>query len=341
MTHDKALESFSGSVCLVTGGAGAIGSNLTKALLKSGAKVTVLDNFSSGFLSNVETDLGLPSIIDGDVNSEEDLRVAFQCKPDFVFHLAAHFANQNSVNHPLDDCIINVNGTLRVLEHCRRSKGLRRLLYASSSCVLGHCSGTMTENSPVAAATPYAVSKLAGEQYTLMYNSLFEVPTTVVRYFNVYGPGERPGKYRNVVPNFIQHALSGRALIVTGTGAETREFVFVDDAIRATLLAAASPQAMGQLFHVGSGAVLTIRDVAERIRALTGGVAVIKYASRRNWDGIVHRSTTFEKARQAFGYEPRVSFNEGLDRTIAWICKLQQPGLFPATTKNYPVTDFV
>ena len=129
----------------------------------------VLDNFSSGYMSNFQKDSGSLTIIDGDVNSDKALDAAFKCKPDFVFHLAAQFANQNSVDHPVEDFNTNANGTIRVLEYCRRSEGLLRMVYASSSCVLGRHHRKMTEGTQVAPETPYAVSKLTGELYALTF----------------------------------------------------------------------------------------------------------------------------------------------------------------------------
>jgi nucleoside-diphosphate-sugar epimerase len=169
------------------------------------------------------------------------------------------------------------------------------------------------------------VSKLAGEYYARTYHDTFGVPTTVLRYFNVFGPGERPGRYRNVIPNFIRRALDGESLTITGTGEETREYVFVDDAVHATLLAAVTDPAQGQVLHVGSGAVLTTRGLAERVLAATGSRAPVTHVARRSWDAVAHRSTSSAKARRMLGYEPRVPFDEGLARTVEWIRRLPTP----------------
>ena len=183
----------------------------------------------------------------------------------------------------------------------------------------------MVEESPYATDTPYAVSKLAGELYTQIYHKVFGVPTSVVRFFNVYGPGERPGPYRNVLPNFVQLALWGQPLVITGTGVESREFVFVEDAVHGTLLAATSEAALGEIFHLGSGAVRTIRELAETVLTATEHEVPIEYKTRRQWDSILTRQTSFAKAQRLLGYEPRVPFETGLARTVDWIRALALP----------------
>lgn len=323
LSEHGSFARLSGAHCLVTGGAGAIGSNLVRALLQLNSRVTVLDNLSSGYATNLDGLQGDFSLVRGDVNSDVDLERAFAQGPEYVFHLAAHFANQNSVDHPLADCMTNANGTIRVLEKCRSISGLCRFVYASSSCVLGHQAGLLTEESPLQADTPYGVSKMSGELYSQIYHRVFGVPTTVVRYFNVFGPGEHPGMYRNVVPNFIHRALNGRSLVITGTGDETREFVFVDDAVIATLLAAVQDAAVGDVFHIGSGEVRSIRQLAEAVVNATGAPVPIQFVARRKWDTIATRQTSFAKAQRMIGYEPQVSFETGLALTTDWIRSLQ------------------
>ena len=319
------MERLAGEPCLVTGGAGAIGSNLVGALVRAGARVTVLDDLSSGSAANLAA-FPMATLVTGDVGNPADVRRAFAGNPRFVFHLAAQFANQNSVEHPVRDCTTNALGTLHVLEAARGQRDLARFVYASSSCVLGHQDGELHEGLPTMPDTPYGASKLAGEIYTLMYRRLYGLPTSVVRYFNVYGPGERPGPYRNVLPNFVQRALRGAPLVITGTGDETREFVFVEDAVRGTILAATHPAALGELFHIGSGAVRTIRALAESVRQVVGDHVAIEYAPRRGWDSILARRTRFTKAATMLGYAPEVSFEDGLARTVAWIRELQTVG---------------
>lgn len=328
MVGDRNLSTLIGSRCLVTGGAGAIGSNLVRTLVDLRCGVTVIDNFTSGYLTNLDGVTNGITLVRGDVNSDADVAEAFADDPEYVFHLAAHFANQNSIDHPIDDCETNANGTIRILNRCRSATGLKRVVYASSSCVLGRNDGIMHERSAFDTETPYAVSKLAAELYTHVYHRAFGIPTSVVRYFNVYGPGERPGRYRNVLPNFVHRALTGQPLVITGTGDESREYVFVRDAVRATLLVAASVRAVGEVFHIGSGAVRTTRELAERVIDVTGSDVPIEYTARRTWDTVMRRQTSFDKARTIVGYEPMVSFDEGLARTVEWIRALDtQPAI--------------
>lgn len=322
---DSIRSKLAGSRALVTGGAGAIGSNTVHALLGLDCEVTVLDDFSSGYLDNLADVASAITLVRGDVDSDASVAEAFSRDPHYVFHLAAHFANQNSIDHPLEDCRSNANGTIHVLEHCKAARSLKRFVYASSSCVLGHSDEIMVEETPFATDTPYAVSKLAGELYTQIYHKVFGIPTSVVRYFNVYGPGERPGPYRNVLPNFVQRAIWGQPLVITGTGVESREFVFVEDAVHGTLLAATADAALGQVFHIGSGAVRTIRELAESVVAATGHEVPIEYKARRHWDTILTRQTSFAKAQRLLGYEPRIPFETGLARTVDWIRALALP----------------
>lgn len=319
MKADSRMAEFSGRVCLVTGGAGGIGSNLVRMLIQSGAQVVVLDDLSSGRMENLIPFGAQIRIIRGSVTSAVDLQAAFATEPNYVFHLAAHFANQNSIEHPFADMITNAVGTQMLLDFARRNRNLKGLVYASSSCVLGNQSGTMTEETHPMPETPYGVSKLAGEHYTLVYAAVYGLPATVVRYFNVYGPGEFPGEYRNVIPNFMHRAIHGQDLPITGTGEETREFVFVEDAVRGTMQAAITAGGRGQVFHLGSGCVLTIRELAEKIVALSGGRSQIEYYPRRSWDGVSTRQTLMERARTVLHYEPRVQFDEGILATWKWL----------------------
>ena len=326
---DQSIEAIAGHSCLVTGGAGAIGSNIVRCLYGMHCSVTVLDNLSSGFRDNL-ADLKGIRFIHGDVRNPAHISDALTEGPEYVFHLAAQFANQNSVEHPITDLETNASGTVQLLEACRKLSRLKAFVYASSSCVLGGQEGILSETSPLRPETPYAASKLVGEFYMMLYHRLHSLPTVVIRYFNVYGPGERPGVYRNVIPNFVDRALTNKPLRITGSGEETREFVFVEDAVRGTILAAVVPAAHGDLFHIGSGNVIKIRDLASRIRDLTRSNVDIEFQPRRSWDGVSMRQTSFEKARKILGYSPATSFDEGLRRTVDWI-REQSVGHFTAS----------
>ncbi|HEX7959594.1 MAG TPA: NAD-dependent epimerase/dehydratase family protein [Terriglobales bacterium] len=324
MISSKMLEAFAGSRCLVTGGAGSIGSQLTRDLVSLGALVTVIDNFSSGHIENLEAVLPQIKLIRGSVCSPHDLKAAFASSPNYIFHLAAHFANQNSIDHPYSDMMTNAVGTQLLLDYARKEHDLRGLVYASSSCVLGAQSGIMHEETRPEPETPYGVSKLAGEHYTLVYAQVYGLPAAVVRYFNVFGPGERPGRYRNVIPNFMHKALHGEVLPITGTGDECREFVYITDAVNGTMLAAITPAARGQVFHLGSGNLVAIRELGQKIVALSGNRSRLEFRPRRSWDGVSKRQTSSAKAERILGYKAEASFDDGLSRTWAWIneCEL-------------------
>ncbi len=324
MNSNAGFERFSGQTCLITGGAGAIGSQLARVLVGLGAHVVVLDDLSSGHLENLSPISARIRILRGSIASAEDVKTAFTARLQYVFHLAAQFANQNSIDHPHQDLMTNAVGTQLLLEEARRAPGLRAFVYASSSCVLGSYSGTATEETRLLPETPYGVSKLAGEHYTLVYAHVYGLPATVVRYFNVYGPGEYPGLYRNVIPNFVHRALHGQPLPITGTGKETREFVYVADAVAGTLLAALNPAAKGEVFHLGSGQELMIREVAEKIAELSGNGSRIEYFPRRSWDCVAHRRTSSEKAVRVLGYAAKTPFDEGLRATVRWLAELER-----------------
>lgn len=307
---------YQGSTVIVTGGAGAVGSNLSLALCGLGAKVIVIDNLTSGFPDNLTRDIAL---IRGSVSDPAVIKEAFAQKPDFLFHLAAQFANANSIDNPLTDLETNAGGTIQLLEAAKTYKGLKKFTLISSSCVYGNSNEPMTEQTPLNPGTPYAVSKLAAEQYVRIYQEQYSLPVVTLRYFNVYGPGERPGKYRNVIPNFIDRALKGLPLIITGTGDETRSFTYVDDIAHGTMTAAVSDKAEGGIFNLGSDQETKIKDLALAINRETGNSAGIEFKPRRGWDEVTRRAVNYDLARSTFGFEPTVDLETGLKRTVDWV----------------------
>lgn len=313
-------EAYRNKTVLVTGGAGAIGSNLIRALLGlNPSKVVVLDNLTSGRRELLPGDPRIRLYI-GDVADDEMLRQVFsQNRIDLVFHLAANFANQNSVDHPRRDLRTNGLGSLMILEYAARAN-VDRFVYTSSSCVYGGKSAELSEeDTDYNLDTPYAITKLLGERYVNFFKTNHELKTTILRYFNAYGPGEHPGKYRNVIPNFFARAASGRPLIITGTGQETRDFTFVNDNIDLTLKAAVAPAAIGRVYNVGSGQETSIADLAELINGLTGNRAGIEYQPRRQWDHIPRRLADINRAREELGYDPQTKLADGLKITWDWL----------------------
>lgn len=303
---------------LVTGGAGFIGTHLVRGLLdrRPDAVVTVLDDFSSGFESEVLRDPRV-RLLRGDVADHGVLERAFEDGPAWVFHLAALFANQNSVEHPEADLRTNGLGILATLEFARR-RGVRRFVYASSSCIYRPSAEPYTEDMPFQPETPYGITKFLGEQYAEFFHSYHRLPASIVRYFNVYGPGDRPGPYRSVIPNFFARAFAGLPLTVTGDGSETRDFTFVDDVVAGTIAAAATDAAVGGIFNLGTGRETPIRALAEEINRLAGNRAGIETVPRRSWDGITRRVADISRARRVIGYEPATPLTSGLAATGEW-----------------------
>ncbi|MFC1940595.1 NAD-dependent epimerase/dehydratase family protein [Chloroflexota bacterium] len=318
---EQYLSEYKGKNILITGGAGCIGSNLTKALINAeAAKVTIFDDLSAAEKWNIPA---APNVIfiEGSVLDEEVLKRAFSQRLDFVFHLAAHFANQNSVDNPETDLMVNGLGTLKVLEYSHLA-GVGKVVFASSGCsVYGSGAPLPLKEDFVSLHldTPYQITKLLGELYCNYYYNYYGLPVAIVRYFNVYGPGEIPGAYRNVTPIFIWTALQGKPLRMLGTGEETRDFTFVEDIVDGTLRAGVVPEAVGDAFNLASETETKIIDLANMVNEITGNTKEIEFAPRRDWDKITRRRASIEKARKVLGYEPRVKMKDGVKRVYDWI----------------------
>ena len=320
MKFEKSLQDYEGKRVLVTGGAGCIGSNLVRAFIRVNVeKVTVLDDFSSAPRWNLPNHPQL-FIVDGSVLSEEKLKRAFSSKPQYVFHLAAHFANQNSIDYPEEDLMVNGLGTLKVLQYSHLAD-VEKFVFASSGCsVYGNEAPLPLREDFVSLHldTPYQIHKLLGELHCNFFSNHYALPVVIMRYFNVYGPGEVPGKYRNVIPNFVWWALQKQQLPITGTGEETRDFAFVDDIVHGTLKAGIIPEALGEAINVASGTETKVMDLASMINELTDNDKGVKFVERRKWDKVVRRRASIEKASKILGYEPKTGIKEGLKKTVDW-----------------------
>jgi nucleoside-diphosphate-sugar epimerase len=315
---DTGLEHYSGRRVLVIGGAGAIGSNLVRSLVELEAEVIVLDDLTSGYRWNLPDHPRL-MLIEGDLLDDTMLKRVFAERPSVAFHLAAFFANQNSVDHPERDLMVNGLGTLRILQYAALV-GLERLVFTSSSSIYGDNAPFPVDESNVATtlSTPYQVTKLLGELYGNFYRKHHDVPFVAVRLFNSFGPGEVPGQYRNVIPNFMYWAMTGRPLPVTGTGDETRDFTFVQDVVWALLECGRNPNAIGEVFNIAGGLEYPIRDVARLIIETTGSASTIEYRPQRKWDGKKRFRADTTHARAVLGFEPRADFAAGIARTHSW-----------------------
>jgi len=314
------LKSYKAKRVLITGGAGCIGSNLTRALLRGDVKkVFVVDDLSSSERWNVP-DAPNVVFIHGSILDEEVLKTAFSQNPDYVFHLAAHFANQNSVDHPETDLMVNGLGTLRVLQ-CSSLAKVEKFFFASSGCSVYGSQAPLPLKEDFTSLhldTPYQITKLLGELYCNFFYNYYNLPVVIGRFFNVYGPGEVPGRYRNVIPNFIYWALHHHPLPITGTGEETRDFTFVEDIIDGTLRASVIPEAVGEAINLASETETKIMDIARIINELAGGNGV-NFVKRRSWDKITRRIASIEKARKILGFNPKTEIKEGIKRTLDWI----------------------
>lgn len=318
---EQRFSEYKGKSILITGGAGCIGSNLTKVLIKAeAAKIIVLDDLSAAEKWNVPT---APNVVfmHGSILDEEVLKRAFSGKLDFVFHLAAHFANQNSVDNPETDLAVNGTGVLKVLEYAHLSR-VAKFVFASSGCsVYGSQAPLPLKEDFVSLHldTPYQITKLLGELYCNFFYNYYGLPVAIARYFNVYGPGEIPGAYRNVIPNFTYWALHGQKLPITGTGEETRDFTYVEDIVDGTLLLGIVPEAVGDAFNLASETETRVMDLANMINEITGNQNGVEFTARRDWDQITRRRASIEKANRVLGYQPRMMMKEGIKKTYDWI----------------------
>jgi nucleoside-diphosphate-sugar epimerase len=321
MRFEEVLSHYADKRVLITGGAGCIGSNLTKALLKADPeKIVVIDDLSASFEWNIPKH---PKVvfIHGSILDEEKMKRAFSYKPHYVFHLAAHFANQNSVDHPETDLLVNALGTLKTLEYANLI-GVERFVFASSGCSVYGSQAPLPLREDFVSLhldTPYQINKLVGELYCNYFHDYYKLPVAIARYFNVYGPGEVPGRYRNVIPNFIWWAIHGQPLPITGTGEETRDFTFVDDIVDGTLRMGVVEEAIGEAINLASGTETRIIDLANWINEITGNKAGVVFKPRRDWDKAIRRRASIEKAKRILGYEPKTDMKAGLKRVYEWI----------------------
>jgi len=304
---------------LVNGGAGCVGSNLLKKLDELGAEIIVLDNLSSSYEWNIP-DLDNLNFIKGDILDDAALKRVFKEKPQIIFHLAAHFANQNSVENPEYDLMVNGVGILKVLQYAQLT-GVERFVYSSSGCgVYGLDSKMPFEEHDISISlyTPYQVTKLLGELYTNYFNNLYDLPIVNARFFNIFGPGEVPGKYRNVIPNFFYWSMTNQPLPITGDGSETRDWTYVEDIVNGLVAMGIEEAAIGEAINLGSGKDHKVIDMAHKVNKLTGNTEGIAYAARRNWDAKSKLISSIEKAKEILDYKPTVSFDKGLKKTHNW-----------------------
>lgn len=318
--HMRKYNEYEGKTVLVTGGAGCIGGNLCKRLSELAAqKIIILDDLSSAYEWNIPQEENI-FFVHGDVRNDEDLRRVFKERPDYVFHLAAHFANQNSVDSPETDLSVNGLGILKTLQHAHLT-GVKRFVYSSSGCGVYGLDSEMPfkeHDISIHLHTPYQITKLLGELYTNYFYNLYQVPIVNARFFNVFGPGEIPGTYRNVIPNFLYWALHHQPLPITGDGSETRDWTYVDDIVNGLLAMGIIEEAVGEAINLGSGTETKVLDMAHMVNELTENPNGIRYIQRRNWDVKTRLLSSIDKAKEILDYKPSTPFEDGVTHLYQW-----------------------
>jgi len=312
---------YQNKIILVTGGAGAIGRNLVEKLSNLNAKkIIVLDNLSSAYEWNIPNKQNI-LFVKGDIRNDDDLRRAFHHKPTIVFHLAAFFANQNSVDYPLISEDINGRGTLKLLEYCNLSGIIEKFVYTNSQGgAYGQTSAAPYKENDISfkLGSPYYISKMAAEAYCFYYHTMYNMPVSVVRLFNSFGPGEVPGQYRNVIPNFIYWALKKQPLPLTGNKNISRDFVFVDDTVEGILRAGYFDKAIGESINIATGEESLIYEIAKIINEKTFNPSGIKILQQRKWDKMEKRIGNNQKCEEILEFRPIKRIETGLELTINW-----------------------
>ena len=302
---------------LVTGGAGFIGSHLVDALLSDGYQVVVLDNLSTGRLSNLKHIRDKISFYKGDIRDRETLDTAVKdCE--VIFHQAAVVSVPQTVEDPVGSAMVNEIGTLSVLESARNNN-VKRVVLASSCAVYGDDPKLpKKENMITKPLSPYAVQKLTGEYYARLYTDLYGLETVCLRYFNVYGPRQDPtSPYSGVISIFMSKAVSKEAPVIYGDGKQYRDFVFVNDVVSANLLAASADEASGKIINIGTGKYVAIDNLWEMACYLCSLSIKPEYQPARDGD-IVESVASIDQAKTVLGFNPEYSFEKGLKVTFDW-----------------------
>lgn len=324
---------FESKCVLVVGGAGFVGSNLVRLLLRNVQKIriVIVDNLLSAEIVNVPKDERVTFI----EKSVTDFRVLayLQDNIDYVFHLATFHGNQSSIFDPIADNENNTQTTLKLFERLKDFHNLRKVVYSSAGCsvakkTFGEAIAT-TEESPIELHqdSPYSISKIVGEFYSAYYHKQYGLPVVRARFQNVYGPGEILGAgnwrgtyatiWRNVTPTFIYRALTNREILLENGGVATRDFIFVEDICRGLMLCALKGEE-GDVYNIGSGIETSIADLAQKIIQITDSNSELKITPRREWDTSGKRFASTEKSREKLGFSARISLQEGIEKTVAW-----------------------
>ena len=311
---------------LVTGGAGFIGSHIAERLLGMGAYVRILDNFSTGYERNVtplsEAHPETLEVLRGDVSLLEDCRRAME-GIDYVFHEAALASVPRSLEDPIATHRANATGTLNILLAAREA-GVRRAVYAGSSSAYGNVATLpQTESQPPSPLSPYALSKLMGEEYGRLFQAHFGLSVVTLRYFNVFGPRQDPDSpYAAVIPIFVRKVLRGEPPEVHGDGRQTRDFTYIANVVDANLAACHAPEASG-VYNIACGTQTELLEILENIQRILGTNIEPIHADPRPGD-IRHSLADISRARRDLGYEPKIGLAEGLEPTVAYFRELER-----------------
>ena len=304
--------------CLVTGGAGFIGSNLADGLIEQGAKVSIIDNFVTGFRENLEEIQGDFEFIEGDLNDDDALAKALD-GVEVVFHEAALPSVPRSIENPAETHQACVNGTFNLLLKSKKSK-VRRFVYAGSSSAYGN-QKTLPKIETMRAEplSPYAAAKLMGEHYCGVFNRVYGLETISLRYFNVFGPRQNPSSfYSGVISRFIDSLMSGKTPIIFGDGEQSRDFTYIANVVDANVKAAQTDKGIGEVMNTANGERVTLNELLETLKTITGNENVdADYQDERKGD-VKHSQADNTKAIECFGYEKLVDLEEGLRHTIDW-----------------------
>lgn len=300
----------------MTGGAGFIGSHLTKMLLDTGWHVVVLDDFSSGKIENFDewSDSSAIRIVRGDIRDRKIVDEVLD-GIDSVVHLAAFVNPPESIKKPLETHDVNLNGTLNVLESCLRNR-IKKLVFASSAAVYGDGNPLpLREGCCLRPISPYAASKASAEFYCKMYRDCYGLGSVILRFFNVYGPGQNTGEYAGVITRFVASGLQGKPLTIYGDGSQTRDFVNVKDVVSAVEKALSFESADTEVFNVCTGKPVSINELARFVCETLGKNLEVKHAESRPGD-IIYNYGDPTKAQHVLGFETHVNFKDGLEQFI-------------------------
>jgi nucleoside-diphosphate-sugar epimerase len=305
-------------IALVTGGAGFIGSHIVRALIVAGVRVRVIDDLSTGYLENLDEIRGDVDLVEASITDAAALKRAVQ-DVELVFHEAAIPSVPRSVKQPRETHDASVNGTFELLL-AARDAGVRRVVYAASSSAYGdQLESPKRESMRPEPLTPYAAAKLVGEYYCQVFTRSYGLETVSLRYFNVFGPRQDPGsQYSGVISRFLLALETGESPTIYGDGEQSRDFTYVANAVEANLLAAQAPTASGKVFNVANGKSISINEVLDVLKRLTGrNETKAEYAPARVGD-VRDSLADLEAATEVLGYQPRVSLEEGLQLTLEW-----------------------